>query len=401
MVVLVARHIFAPQTIGKARMILAIDLGKYNSMCCFYEEDSQSTEFQKAETTRRYLSAVLKSRKIDLVVMEACGPSGWISDLCHELGLKTLVCSTNDEAWQWSKVKRKTDRDDALKLARMASLRGLSRVHVPKPEVRECRTLIKYRKTVNQRINRIKNAIRALFANHGIEIDSGKRAWCSGRTRIDSFRLPISKCDLGQLWRGQLDSELTQLDALTEHLQLVETKLDQLAKDNPQVRRLMTIPGVGRKTAEVLVATIDDPHRFKSARQVSSYLGLVPKQYQSGQMDRNGRITKRGNSLTRTIVVECAWVATRYNAWSKSTYERIRGGQSTRKKKAGVALARKIAVVAWAMMRDEKDWEPQRIHRIWQQQADRIQVRQGPNVPPGILVNRPKDCEPADELIET
>ena len=53
--------------------------------------------------------------------MEACGPSGWINDLCLELGLKTLVCSTNDEAWRWKNVKRKTDKDDALKLARMAS----------------------------------------------------------------------------------------------------------------------------------------------------------------------------------------------------------------------------------------------------------------------------------------
>ena len=382
-------------------LILAIDLGKYNSMCCFYDKDSQKAEFQKAETSRHYLSRLFKSRKIDLVVMEACGPSGWIGDLCHELGLKTLVCSTNDEAWQWSKVKRKTDRDDALKLARMASLKGLSAVHIPKPAVRERRTLIKYRKTVNQRINRIKNSIRALFANHGIEIDSGKRAWCSGRTRIDSFRLPISDCEVSELWRGQLDLELTQLDVLSVQLEVIEHKLDELAKHDPQVQRLLTIPGVGRKTAEILVATIDDPHRFKTGRQVSSYLGLVPKQYQSGQMDRNGRITKRGNSLTRTILVECAWVSTRYNAWSKTTYERIRGGQSTRKKKAGVALARKIAVVAWAMMRDEKDWEPEKIHRIWQQQADRIKVRQGPNLPNGILRSRPKDCEPADELIET
>lgn len=74
-------------------LILAIDLGKYNSMCCFYDSNSQKSEFQKAETKRHYLSAVLQSRKIDLVVMEACGPSGWIGDLCAELGLQTLACS--------------------------------------------------------------------------------------------------------------------------------------------------------------------------------------------------------------------------------------------------------------------------------------------------------------------
>ena len=96
--------------------ILAIDLGKYNSMCCFYETKTQKYRFQTVATTREYLATVFKNHEIDLVVMEACGPSGWISDLCQELGLKTFVCSTNDAAWEWKNVKRKTDKDDALKL---------------------------------------------------------------------------------------------------------------------------------------------------------------------------------------------------------------------------------------------------------------------------------------------
>ncbi len=286
-------------------LILAIDLGKFNSMCCFYDTNSRKPDFQKAETTRRYLTTVLKSRQVDLVVMEACGPSGWISDLCEELGLKTLVCSTNEEAWQWKNVKRKTDKDDALKLAKMAEMGALSAVHVPKQEVREQRTLIKYRKTLDQRVNRIKNTIRSLFANRGIQIDSGKRAWCTGRKLIDSHRKPIIECELDELWKGELDMELTQLDALAVQLDKVEKRLGVIAKNNPHITRLMTIPGVGPRTAEVLVATIDNPHRFKNARQVSSYIGMIPKQYQSGETDRNGRITKRGSRLLRTMLVEC------------------------------------------------------------------------------------------------
>ena len=79
--------------------ILAIDLGKFNSMCCFFETKTQKYRFQTVATTRDYLTTVFKNHEIDLVVMEACGPSGWISDLCQELGLKTLVCSTNEAAW--------------------------------------------------------------------------------------------------------------------------------------------------------------------------------------------------------------------------------------------------------------------------------------------------------------
>ena len=85
---------------------------------------------------------------------------------------------------------------------------------------------------------------------------------------------------------------------------------------------------------------------------------LVPRQFQSGETDRNGRITKRGNPLARTILVECDWASLRYNPWAKGVYERICGKQKNRKKKAGVALARKIAVIGWAMLRDAKDWDP-------------------------------------------
>ena len=340
--------------------ILALDLGKFNTMCCFFDTESQQAEYWTAATTRQYLTSVFKdpSRQIDLVVMEACGPSGWICDLCHELGLKTLVCSTNEEAWRWQNVKRKTDRDDAFKLARLAMLNQLRPVHVPTPEAREHRLLVKYRKTLDQRIHRIKNTIRSLFANHGIEIDRGAKAWYTGRTLIDSYRQPIAECGVTELWHGALDLELTQLDSLTKQQQEIERRLEVIAKADERIVRLQTIPGVGRKTAETLVAAIDDPHRFKNGRQVSSYIGLVPKQYQSGETDRNGRITKRGSRLLRTMLLECAWCSIRYNAWAKGVYQRIHGGQKTRKKKAAIALARKIAVVAWAMLRDEKDWDP-------------------------------------------
>jgi len=289
--------------------------------------------------------------------MEACGPSGWISDVCKQQGLETIVCSTNDEAWSWKNTKRKTDRDDALKLAKMAVLDALTPVHIPKPEVRQQRMLVKYRKKIDGRINRIKNAIRALFVNQGIEIDTGKRAWCLGRQRIDTFRKPLEQCGDVELWQGELDLELTQLDDLIEKMATVEKKLEAYAKDNEHIQRVMTIPGVGRKTAEALVAAIDDPHRFKNSRHLSSYLGMTPKQYQSGETDRSGRISKRGPRMLRSMLLECAWASTRYNAWSKLTFARIHGGSKTRRKKAGIALARKLAVVAWAMMRDEVDWD--------------------------------------------
>ena len=372
--------------------ILAIDLGKFNSMCCFFDPDSQEKHFQAVPTDRDYLKSFLSAQVVDLVVFEACGPSGWLHDLCQELGLKTLVCSTNEEAWQWKNVKRKTDKDDAFKLAQMANLKSLKPVHIPSPKMREYRTLIKHRKSLDQRINRLKNSIRSLFVNHGIQIDHGKRAWCTGRKRIDSFRKPIDQCGANEFWKAQLDHDLSQLDFIAKQLDAVDAILDELAKENSHVQRLMTIPGVGRKTAEVLVAAIDDPHRFNNAREVSSYIGLVPKQYQSGKTDRYGRITKRGSRLLRTMLVECAWVSLRYNAWAKVVYDRIHGGQKSRRKKAGIALARKLAVVAWAMMRDETDWDIARLMPECELEHGTLTVSQGPTCRPVPCVICPRRC---------
>ncbi|MEZ6151840.1 MAG: transposase [Pirellulaceae bacterium] len=145
----------------------------------------------------------------------------------------------------------------------------------------------------------------------------------------NSFRKPLAECSANELWKGELDIELTQLDSLSQQMDVVVKKLEAIGKNDPRIVRLRTIPGVGPRTAEILVACIDDPHRFKSGRQVSAYFGLVPRQFQSGETDRNGRITKRGNPLARTILVECAWASLRYNPWAKGVYERICGKQKT------------------------------------------------------------------------
>ena len=339
---------------------IAIDLGKFNSMVCFYETTTQKHSFANATTEKGYFRSLFENHDVDLVVMEACGPSGWVNDLCNELRIPTIVCSTHEDAWLFKNVKRKTDKDDAFKLARLASLDQLKPTHVPNKEMRERRRLIKYRKSIVNRINRIKNAIRAIFANQGTQISSGWKTWTKGREFLTENRKPLADCSPTELWRGELDLELNQLELLESHLKTIESQLDRIAEEDPRTQRVMQINGVGRVTAEAIVAYIDDPHRFKNANQVGAYAGLVPRQYQSGNTDRRGRISKRGPRLLRTLLVECAWCSLQYNDWSRETYDRIHGGKQSRKKKAAVALARKILIVAWALMRDQSDYDPER-----------------------------------------
>lgn len=105
---------------------------------------------------------------------------------------------------------------------------------------------------------------------------------------------------------------------------------------------LRTIPGVGPRLSEAVVAWIDDPHRFRSARAVGSYVGLVPRRRQSGIYDRSGRVTKHGPSLLRKLLVEVVWIMRQHNPHAATLFKRLSKGERSRTKKATVALGRRV-----------------------------------------------------------
>lgn len=338
--------------------ILAIDLGKFNSVACLLDTATNQSEFETLATQRWAFEQLLSKTQPNQVLIETSSISGWVHDLIQGLDYKVIVANPSAEAWRWKNVKRKTDKDDALKLAKLAALEQISSVHVPKPEQRQYRSLVKYRKTLVHRINRVQSTIRSLFDQQGISIPGGHRAWTvAGVETLTQHAKPLAECELKELWKGELDLELKSLDGLWQHLQTVDDQLEKIAQQNESVKLLQTIPGVGRRTAEVIVAILDDPHRFQNARQVSAYVGLVPDQRQSGQTNRLGKITRRGSELLRSALVEAAWAMLRYNPWAVKIYQRICGGQKTRKKTAIIALARKLLVRCWAMLRRKQPWQ--------------------------------------------
>jgi transposase len=339
--------------------ILAIDLGKFKSVACLLNTDTNQSEYETVPTQALTFEQLLQRHRPQKVVIETCTMSGWVYDLCTGQGYEVVVANPSSDAWQWRNVKRKTDKDDALKLAKLAALEQLVPVHMPSLEMRQYRRLVKYRKVLVGRVNQVKNSIRSLLCAQGITVVAGHKAWTlAGLEALEQQRKAFSECSLEELWRGELDVELTLLDSLWQQLDRVDQKLEQLAKQEERVQLLMTIPGVGRRTAEVIVTILDDPHRFDNARQVSSYAGLIPDQRQSGQTNRLGRITKRGSRVLRGALVEISWLLLRFNPWALAIYNGICGGQKTRKKTAIVAVARKLLVRCWAMLRHNQPWNP-------------------------------------------
>jgi transposase len=102
--------------------ILAIDLGKFNSEVCVFDSGTGEIGFQRISSDRLYIRRVLELEGADVVVFEACTMAGWVFDLCRELGLRAKVANTSSEAWKFKNLKRKTDRDDAERLARLEAM---------------------------------------------------------------------------------------------------------------------------------------------------------------------------------------------------------------------------------------------------------------------------------------
>lgn len=337
--------------------ILALDLGNFKSVACDYDTQTTKVQYETIVSTRAALRELLQKRQPDRVVIEICPLAGWVCDLVRELGIEIQVAGTNEQRSRWRNVKRKSDRRDALKLAQRSALGDLKLVHVPEQKVRQWRSLINYRQQLVRRRTRIKNHVRALLLRENLSWARGKSGWTQEAiAKLEQLVLPLNEAEAGELWRGELGVELAALKATNGLLQQVEKKLNQIGKANDRVQLLQSAGGVGPRLAEALVAQFDEPRRLKSSKEVGPYLGLVPKQWQSGETERLGHITRQGSRVVRALLVEASWAAVRYNARIRELYHRIKRGNKARRKIAIVAVARRLAVYCWAMLRDGTRW---------------------------------------------
>jgi transposase len=337
--------------------ILALDLGKYKSVACDYEAETGKHRFRSVATTPQALHDLIVDHEPDRVVIEICSIAGWVCDLVRRLGIEIEVINTTDDAWRWRKVKRKNDRGDALKAAQLSAVNQVRTVHVPEIETRQWRALIAYRQNLVWRRTKIKNHIRDLLLREGEMLPRGQKCWTrDGIARLEAMARSFDKLDGGELWRGELALELSQLREMQKQIDVLEEKLNTIGAADERVQLLQTIPGVGPRLSEAIVALIDDPGRFRKAGEVSAYIGMVPKQLDSGEMERSGRITRQGSRLVRSLLVEVAWAGLRHNQWVRENYQRISGGKKSRKKVAIVAVGRKLLVRCWAMLRDNTAW---------------------------------------------
>ena len=347
--------------------ILAIDLGKNNSAVCIFDRGSLKCKYKTLRTRKQVMHDLFVefSDQIEIVLFETGSQMGWVADILWALNIPFEVANTNHAAWKWKNNPNKSDRKDAQRLAMMYNSGFFPTVYVPRRAVRQKRSLINYRDDLVKRITKIKNSIRAILSREDIPLPGGKKGWTiKALAPIRELAMDIKEiADLEDIWKGQLNSELLALDGAISLLKNIEFKLDSLGRADEKVISLRTVPGVGPRLSEAVVAIIDDPHRFKNGRHVSSYLGMVPRRWQSGQVDITGRISKCGNKLLRTLLVEVSWLGLK-EPWMREIYDKVKRGDKKRSKVAIVAVARQLLVRCWAILRDESCWDADHAKRF-------------------------------------
>src|SRR5690606_4363215 len=181
-------------------MILAIDLGKSKSVFCPYDPAGPSHRFVTVDSTPAAFHEFLVAEQPDRVVIEACDMAGWVQDLCQTLEIPVQVVNANGEGWRWKNVRNKTDREDALKLARLSAAGDVELVHLPDRTTRHWRSLILYRQKLIDRRTAIRNSIHALLVREGRAI-SGKEAFgAESLAALRELARPVEECSKDQLW---------------------------------------------------------------------------------------------------------------------------------------------------------------------------------------------------------
>jgi len=303
-------------------------------------------EHQKGEGRRFYEG--LRGQRVR-VGMEAVGNSQWFEGLLEELGHELWI---GDGAQIRRLVVRqqKTDRRDARHILDLLLEGRFPRRWVPSAQVRDLRQLLRHRQKVVELRRQVKNQLQHLALNQGVQ--RRRRLWSrEGRALLE--QLPLEG------WTARRRTELlAMLDGFERQVRELDQAVWQEALRRPEVQLLMTHPGVGPVVGLAYVLTLGPVARFPRGKQVASYLGLIPREHSSGGRQKLGSLSKQGNTFLRTLLVEAAQSAARYDQSLRRNYRRLAARQH--RALAKVMVARKLAVRMYWMLRENRayPWSP-------------------------------------------
>lgn len=325
---------------------LAIDLAKH--VFQLHGVDARGVAVLQRQVRRAHLLRVVAQIPRCRVVMEACGGAHYWARQIRRLGHEVrLIAGHYVKAF--TRGGQKNDRNDAQAIACAASQPHLPEVAIKTEEQQAVLALHRIRERLVIERVRLTNQLHGLLGEFGFALPRGISSLRRALTEL------LSDSQLPKLLQGIVAEQLEHLSHIEQRLRTLNTLIEECAKHSEPCRRLMSHRGVGPIIATAFAAELANPAAFKNGRQVSAWLGLVPRQHSSGGRDRLLGITKRGDAYLRKLLVHGARSALRYapahqdpvSRWSLAVRQR-RGAN-----RAAVALANKTARRLWAALRYE------------------------------------------------
>ena len=332
---------------------IGFDIDSNKTVACVVQQgcqDQYATLKTDLAQMQQYLARQRQEGQTVHLTFEISGDAGWRYDALRPYVDTLTVSNPGKMTWIY-RTGKKNDRIDARKQAVLLSIGEVPRVHIPRPAIRQWRAAIQQRRGIVNRIVSLKNRIRALLKANGLPRPLHKGSWWKAANLdwMGEQAKDWAAAAADSLWRVHLSNLLEELKLLKSQLKSLTDYLDRYLATQAGGTLLMSIPGVGPRTAEAVLAYTDDVRRFKRAKQYGAYFGLTPKLDESGTTRHLGHISREGPSVVRWLIVESVWRVIRQSKGFQAFYDRIVGGQTGRKKVAVVATARKLLTVMRAM----------------------------------------------------
>jgi transposase len=330
------------------KLFVGIDVSLEESSICVVDDDGvilcEGTVFSEPEA----IVGFIKTHAVDAerIGLETGPTATW---LWHELRALGLAIDARHAKAALSMQINKSDRNDAVGLARIMQCGWFKEVQVKSVSCHKNRAVLNSRAQLVKMKRDLENQIRGLLKNLGLLI--GKAGGNVFRRRVEELL-----GGHGLLWEA-VGPLLEVREKVMKQIAILHRRLLDLARNDVDSRRSMTVPGIGTITAMAFHSAIDAPARFRRSRSVGAYVGLTPRRYASGEVDWSGRISKCGDRMLRTYLFEAAGVLlTRTAQWCKLKAWGHRLWKRIGFKKAKVAVARKLAVILHRMWRNGTDF---------------------------------------------
>lgn len=331
---------------------VGLDVSMKKTSICIVNEKGKIVHESEALTEPLALAKSIEKTglKIELVGFESGSLGHYLTSGFRELGLPAVCMDARKMNAILSLKVNKTDKNDARGIADALRTGMFTRVHTkPKESVDQSAILSMRRFQVEQRTN-VKNHVRGILKAYGIRLGS------VGSTKFSGIVKRRIEC-LDDLVKSTIDGLLEIFDLLNTKITQLDKNLLKIASQEEDVKLLMTAHGVGPITALTYKAEIFDPTRFQNSKAVGAYLGMTPRQYSSGEINKQGRISKCGSSELRFLLVEAGTVIlTRSKKWSKLKAWGLKLMRKKGLKKAALAVGRKLAMIMHKMLLEQREF---------------------------------------------